>query len=78
MITASDSFHAIDLGRYFAILPMTGPNSPERYLQAYGGQMVPEGFAYNSGTNPDFLSVEQLRALIRAHLDPHFSVNDPA
>ncbi|WP_201219854.1 hypothetical protein [Halochromatium roseum] len=37
-----------------------------------------EGFAYSSGTNPDFLSVEQLRALIRAHLDPHFSVNDPA
>ncbi|MFP4077229.1 MAG: UDP-N-acetylglucosamine 4,6-dehydratase (inverting), partial [Halochromatium sp.] len=75
MITASDSFHTIDLGRYFAILPMTGPNSPERYSQAYGGHPVPEGFAYNSGTNPDFLSVEQLRALIREHLDPTFAVN---
>ena len=77
MITASDSFHTIDLGRDFAILPMTGPNRPERYSQAYGGHLVPEGFADNSGTNPDFLSVEQLRALIRAHLDPDFRVSDP-
>ena len=29
---------------------------------------VPQGFAYNSGTNPDFLSVEQLRELIREHV----------
>ena len=30
------------------------------------------GFCYNSGTNPDFLSVEQLRDLIRQHVDPSF------
>jgi len=33
---------------------------------------VATGFAYNSGTNPEFLSVEQLRALIREHVDPAF------
>jgi hypothetical protein len=33
---------------------------------------VPQGFAYNSGTNPEFLSVEQLRNLIRDHVDSSF------
>ena len=33
---------------------------------------VEQGFAYNSGTNPDFLSVEKLRSLIREHVDTTF------
>jgi hypothetical protein len=33
---------------------------------------VPQGFAYNSGTNPEFLSVEQLRNFIRDHVDSSF------
>jgi hypothetical protein len=31
---------------------------------------VPEGFAYNSGTNSTFLTVDELRALIGRHIDP--------
>ena len=34
---------------------------------------VPPGFAYNSGSNPEFLDVEQIRALIREHVDPQFA-----
>lgn len=64
MITASDSFNTVDLGRYFAILPSAGDHSVESYSKAHGGKPVPQGFAYNSGTNPEFLSVEQLRELI--------------
>jgi hypothetical protein len=33
---------------------------------------VPTGFAYESGTNPDFLSVAQIRELIKLHMDPAF------
>jgi hypothetical protein len=33
---------------------------------------VPDGFAYNSGSNPEFLSVEHLRTLIREHVDSAF------
>jgi hypothetical protein len=33
---------------------------------------VDPGFAYNSGSNPTFLSVDQLRELIREHVDPKF------
>ena len=31
------------------------------------------GFAYNSGTNADFLTVEEIRSLIREELDPNFA-----
>lgn len=64
MITASDSINTIDLGKYFAILPSVGHSSVEDYYAAHGGQPVPLGFAYDSGSNPDFLSIEQLRHLI--------------
>ena len=74
MITASDSFNTVDLGRYFAILPMAAKFSRAEYCESNGCHPVPEGYAYNSGTNPDFLSVEQLRELIRLHVDPAFTV----
>ena len=67
MITDSDSYNTVDLGRYYAILPSAGKFTAESYCQSFGGKLIPPGFAYNSGTNPDFLTVEQLRALIDAH-----------
>ncbi len=70
MITASDSLNTIDLGSYYAILPSAGAHTVESYCAAHGGEPVPLGFAYNSGTNPDFLTVEQLRGLIAEHVSP--------
>ena len=64
MITDSDSFNTVDLGKYFAILPAAGAHSVESYCTAHGGKPVPPGYAYDSGSNPDFLTVEQLRNLI--------------
>ena len=72
MITASDSFTTIDLGSYYAILPSDG-RLQQRYQEAgISSISVPSGFAYNSGSNPAFLSVDQLRSLIRQHVDPAF------
>jgi len=73
MITTSDSFSTINLGSYYAILPSDG--SVQRQYQSSGLPVEPvePGFAYNSGTNPDFLSVEQLRDLIREHVDSTFN-----
>ncbi len=68
MITASDSFNTVDLGKYFAILPSAGAHSVQSYCAAHGGQPVPPGYAYDSGSNPDFLSVEQLQQLIGEHV----------
>ena len=73
MITASDSFTTIDLGAYYAILPSDG-RVQQLYQEAgINSTSVPDGFAYNSGSNPNFLSVEQLRELICEHVDPAFA-----
>lgn len=65
MITASDSFNTIDLGRYYAILPSSSKYSVGSYCEAHGGAPVAPGFAYNSGTNDTFLTVDELRDLIK-------------
>ena len=72
MITASDSFSTIDLGPYYAILPSDGSVQQIYRKQGLSAKPVDPSFAYNSGTNPDFLNVEQLRDLIRIHVDPSF------
>lgn len=68
MITASDSFYTVDLGRYYAILPSASQYGSDEYCARMNAERVPTGFSYNSGSNPDFLSVEQLRGLIEAHV----------
>jgi UDP-N-acetylglucosamine 4,6-dehydratase/5-epimerase len=68
MITTSDSFNTVDLGEYFAILPSSLNCTLEDYCAQTSGTLVEPGFAYNSGTNPDFLSVDQLRLLINQHI----------
>jgi UDP-N-acetylglucosamine 4,6-dehydratase len=68
MITASDSYNTVDIGKYFAILPTAGGYTIEEYCSKFGGKPVKPGFAYESGCNPNFLSVEQLRALIVEHV----------
>jgi len=72
MITTSDSFTTIDLGAYYAILPSDGSVRQNYISNGIKIANVPPGFAYNSGSNPEFLSVEQLRTLIREHVDQSF------
>ncbi|MEM9502308.1 MAG: UDP-N-acetylglucosamine 4,6-dehydratase (inverting) [Pseudomonadota bacterium] len=68
MITASDSFNTVDMGDYYAILPVSADYTVEDYCRQHGGIPVEPGFAYSSGTNPDFLGVEQIRKLIDEHV----------
>lgn len=68
MITTCDSINTVDLGEYFAILPSGGDYNIDDYCVKTGGQKVGENFSYNSGKNEDFLSVEQLRTLIKTHV----------
>jgi UDP-N-acetylglucosamine 4,6-dehydratase/5-epimerase len=68
MITSSDSFNTVDMGKYYAILPVSADYSIEDYCKRRGAALVEPGFAYNSGTNPDFLTVEQLRELIETYV----------
>ncbi len=68
MITASDSFNTVDLGNYYAILPMGAQYSKEKYCREMKALPVEPGFSYNSGSNAQFLSVEQLQTLIKQQL----------
>ena len=74
MITVSDSFNTVDLGKYYAILPPSGQASTTNYIKNHGGTPMERGFSYNSGNNDHFLSVEEIRTLIREHVAPDFSV----
>jgi UDP-N-acetylglucosamine 4,6-dehydratase (inverting) len=68
MITASDSFNTVDIGGYYAILPSSGVFDTQAYSAAFKAFPVVPNFTYNSGGNPDFLTVAQLRELIGRHV----------
>jgi UDP-N-acetylglucosamine 4,6-dehydratase/5-epimerase len=72
MITEADSFSTVDHGTYYAILPQVPAWSKEEYFKATGCKEVPRGFKYSSGTNKEWLTVEQIRDLIKEHVDPSF------
>ncbi|NBQ64046.1 MAG: UDP-N-acetylglucosamine 4,6-dehydratase (inverting) [Verrucomicrobia bacterium] len=72
MITTSDSFNTVDLGKYYAILNTGGGHTVEEYLKKKKGVRVKKGFCYNSGQNSKFLSVQEIRDLIKKNLNPVF------
>ena len=78
MITESDSFFTVDNGRYYVILPQTPDFPRDEYLKHFKGTAVEPGFKYNSGTNTEWLSAEDIRDLIVKHVDPSFSVQAAA
>jgi UDP-N-acetylglucosamine 4,6-dehydratase len=74
MITPSDSFYTYDLGRYFAILPATHAWKLEDFIREFEAELVPQGFAYNSGENTEWETVQTLRTLIKEHVDSSFEI----
>ena len=68
MITSSDSFNTVDMGRYYAILPLGGAYTIAEYCAKTGAKPVEPGFSYNSGSNSHFLTVEELRSLIKTEV----------
>lgn len=74
MITPSDSFYSYDLGKYFIILPSKTKWKLEDFINEFNAVKVTEGFAYNSGDNEEWETVDSLRKLIKEHVDPTFEV----
>ena len=69
MISMSDSINTVDLGKYFAILPSDSKKIKDFYINEKNAISVEKGFNYNSGTNPDFLSVDDLKELFSKEFD---------
>lgn len=62
MISEEDARHTLELDEYYIIQPdLPWWNNRKKDI---GGKPVAENFVYNSGTNTEWLSVEQMRELI--------------
>lgn len=74
MITASDSLNTIEAKDYYVIVPNSGFEAFEevfaRFQAHFQGTPVAPGFRYSSDTNTSWLTVEELRELIRRHVEP--------
>ncbi|NJI75028.1 UDP-N-acetylglucosamine 4,6-dehydratase (inverting) [Sphingobacterium kitahiroshimense] len=74
MITPSDSFYTYDLGKYYTILPSVPKWNLQDFLLKFNGKKVEEGFAYTSGANTEWETVDSLRNLIKEHVDSAFDL----
>jgi len=72
MITETDALNSLEFRDYFVILPSIPLWDVDEFARAFGGSRCAPGFSYNSGANREWLSVDQLRSLIRQHVDPSF------
>lgn len=68
MITHSDAPSTLDLGDYYVILPAGRDEIYQQYVKEKQATPVPQEFSYNSGSNPHFLTVDDLRQLIDRHV----------
>ncbi|MEX0967231.1 MAG: UDP-N-acetylglucosamine 4,6-dehydratase (inverting) [Bacteroidia bacterium] len=73
MITTSDSYYTYDLGKYYVIVPSKTKWEMEDFIKHFNAKKVPEGFCYNSSSNTAWVGVEEMRSLIREHVDPSFN-----
>ncbi|MEM7549077.1 MAG: UDP-N-acetylglucosamine 4,6-dehydratase (inverting) [Bacteroidota bacterium] len=72
MITIADSTQTYESENHFVILPNQARWKLEDYLAQQELKKVDDGFYYNSGENSDFLNKEELRGLIKSHIDKDF------
>lgn len=74
MITMTDALSTVEFEKYFVILPSVQLWDVDKFASTYNGRLCEDGFCYNSGTNSEWLSIEQIRELIRVHVAPDFTV----
>lgn len=78
MITETDALSTIEFKDYFVILPAMPLWNVAEFTQTFDGKPCEPGFKYNSGTNTEWLTAEQIRDLIKTHVDPTFDVSSGA
>lgn len=71
MITVTDALNTVEFDSHYVILPSTPLWDIDRFMAESAGQpgsMVAPDFHYESGSNPDFLTVDEIRQLIDEHV----------
>jgi UDP-N-acetylglucosamine 4,6-dehydratase (inverting) len=78
MVTASDSQNALENNKYYVIVPMLHGFSQARSMEKYAAHHkaipVADDFRYSSDKNDQWLNVDEIRDLIRIHVDHSFHV----
>ena len=76
MITLSDGFNSLELKNFFVILPRLNLSKnynktqneyvlKNYYLKKKKAKRLPENFSYNSRNNPKYLSIEEIKKIIK-------------
>lgn len=69
MVTREDSMNTFEYDKHFIVYPHYDWWSKEAVIA--GGKLVETGFEYSSGTNTEWLSVEDIQRLLTTDLDKH-------
>ena len=64
LITVDDARKTLEFKDHFVIQPDFGWWTKQEHLEQIGGRRCPDGFAYSSGSNTEWLTVDQLRQMI--------------
>lgn len=72
MITSSDSYFTYDLGKYYTILPQAPNWNLNEFIEQFRAKKIEKGFAYSSGNNTEWLTIPEIRELIKQNLQPDF------
>src|SRR3990167_6865160 len=73
MVTETDALNSLEFDDYFVILPSLVQWDVDEYASQFRGKRCEAGFSYNSGTNSHWLGVDEIRMLVRRHVDDSFS-----
>ena len=63
MVTVEDSLTTYEYDKHFIVYPQMVWSESRRAVPT--GKRVPEGFSYSSGNNTEWLSVEQIKELLK-------------
>ena len=63
MVTVEDAPHTYEYEKHFVVYPQMKWNNKQKVKE--GGRKVPEGFSYSSDNNTEWLSVEEIRELLK-------------
>ena len=69
MVTREDSLHTYEYAKHYIVYPHYNWWHEENVIP--GGKLVEPGFEYSSGTNTEWLSVEELKQRLKTDLDKH-------
>ena len=67
MITTSDSLSTVEFKNFYAILPQGNNKLIKQFLLQNKGKKVKENFEYSSDKNGKYLSLKEIKALIKDH-----------